>query len=320
MRVSRFIFLHLKFIKWNGISRTKLKTIFRTLIVAETVILQKLRGHDSEIVSLQWSMIKSTPPLPKETEVVVQCAAEATEKTDEKSPMKSGNAKDTKQSSKSKLEKTDKKPTRREPPKPIVDAGDMFDIYSYDYLEDEFGTISTTRPATHEEPPVEDHTLDTHNENFNFAEECQTLREQIRAGNKSDSDDSYGYSTTKAESAVNMSDIRNMMKARSPVQDGSIELSDVLDLPAEAEADVLSNRSTIGSSHNTTEIAELEDVIKDLKINEGTATKSDGIVYLASGAQESCIVIWNAQTGAICDRIQLKSQARSKIPSEYKHL
>lgn len=284
--------------------------------------MQKLRGHDAEIVSLQWTMIKPPASLPEESTVDVQPAAEVIENI-EKTPIKKAATKDLKQSSKSKSEKSDKKPTRREPPKPIVDAGDMFDIYSYDYLEEEFGTISSTRPSTHEAAPGEDHSTDTHNENFNFAEECQTLREQIRAGNKSDSDDSYGYSTTKAESAVNMADIRKMMKARSPVQDDSIDLSDAADAAdatdSPPEVDSLSNRSTIGSSHNTTEINELEDVIKDLNINEETAIKSDGIVYLASGAQESFIVIWNAQTGAICDRIQLKSQGRSKIPSEYRN-
>lgn len=215
-------------------------------------------------------------------------------------------------SSTSKSDKTsEKKPRRREAPKPIVDAGDMFDIHSYDYLEEEFGTISSiTRSVdSYADKPADDHKS---NENFNFVEECQTLRERIRAGNQSDSDESVNQFVR--ETAVGISDIQNMMASRSPIHDGSIDVSVSSDSPA--ELDEFSNRSTIGSSHNTTEIAELEDVIKDLNINEKMVDKSFSTVYLASGAQESCVVVWNTQTGAISDRIELKSQGKSKIPSK----
>lgn len=285
-------------------------------------MLQKLRGHDSEIVSLQWTLIESLPSAPppppssskEEGKALIQPLAETVEKT----PTKNLAPKAT--PSKTKIDKTaEKKSTRREPPKPIVDAGDMFDIHSYDYLEEEFGTISSSsRPAPRDsyDNEPEDHKLSKNNENFNFVEECQTLREHIRAGNESDSDDADG-SSANGQPSVNMTDIRNMMKARSPgeVQDNSIVLSDDSIDPV----DELSNRSTIGSSHNTTEIAELEDVIKDLNINEAAVGKSNGIEYLASGAQESFVVIWNAQTGDVCDKIQLKSQGRMKIPSKHFH-
>lgn len=87
---------------------------------------------------------------------------------------------------------------------------------------------------------------------------------------------------------------------------------------ATTEIDDLSNRSTIGSSHNTVEIAEPEEVIENLNINDATLSASDanGFDYLASGAQESSIVIWNTEDGTIVDKIQLKCQGRMEIPSK----
>lgn len=268
-------------------------------------------------MSLQWTILTSTSASTSANDEARAIAPpsegpELVEKTPSKHKVQKENVpSETSSTSKPKWEKTaNKKPTGREPPKPIVDAGDMFDIHSYDYLEEEFGTMTSypSRSAQSSKEPTESEDRKTNNENFDFAEECQTLRDKIRAGNQSDSDDS-DYNASN-QSAVNMSDIRNMI-AKNPVKDDSIVVSDDSDEPP----DEFSNRSTIGSSHNTTEIAELEDVIKDLNIIEDAVKETDGIVYLASGAQESFVVIWNAQTGAVSDKIQMK-QGRSKIPSK----
>lgn len=210
-------------------------------------------------------------------------------------------------------QKTDKSQKKREPPKPIVDASDMFDIHSYDYLEDEFGTISgqvsnencvdTNAPG----PPTRNN-----NQHFNFFEECQTLREQIACTeNQSSSDESNDDCNDR--SAVNMTDIREFMENKSLQEDSIMQSNGSDDL---IEVDALSNHSTIGSSHNTTEIVELEEVINNLNINEETSIDSNDCIYLASGAQESSVIIWNIQTGDISDKIQLKSEkGRAKIPS-----
>lgn len=326
--------------------------------------MQTLRGQDSEIVSLQWTLIElppsptPLPPLPSKQKVdTIPSVSEDTLKVP--TPSKMGRpSKNVSSAPKSPIydRATKKTDGRREPPKAIVDAGDMFDIHSFDYLEDEFGAISagrrnvTTRGQPNNDDddddavePNEHNKSTTNNENFNFIEECQTLREQIRTGgdgddggggggdddNQSDSDYSCQRGEGGASSggvkrnqlAVNMSDIQDMMKNRNPIVDGSIVLSDDNDSGnmASCEIDDLSNRSTIGSSHNTVEIAELEDVIQNLNINDVTlsaASDSNGIVYLASGAQESCIVIWNTEDGSIIDKIQLKCQGRVKIPSK----
>lgn len=325
----------------------------------DNIVLQTLRGQDSEIVSLQWTLIES-PPIPTPTPTptpslmppkqkvdAIQTVSEDTLKVPTPSKMLTP-SKTASSAPKSPIydrasKRVDK--SRREAPKPIVDAGDMFDIHSFDYLEDEFGAISANsrrtarargQPANNIDDEDDDNDNDderssqnkntVNNENFNFIEECQTLREQMRTGgdNQSDSDDSCqrggGAAAKRNQVAVNMSDIQDMMKNRSPIPDGSIVLSDDNDSGnmASCEIDDLSNRSTIGSSHNTVEIAELEEVIENLNINDATISASDpnGIVYLASGAQESSIVIWNSEDGNIVDKIQLKSQGRVKIPSK----
>lgn len=214
-------------------------------------------------------------------------------------------------------EKNDKKEKRREPPKAIVDAGDMFDIHSYDYLEEEFGTISSCKSNWKPTRDNTSHKSTANNANFNFMEECQSLQEQIKAGNDSDFEGAQNQNSASNQSGVNMTDIRNMQRARASFLNESIELPDGPDGADESdEVDELSNRSTIGSSHNTTEIAELEDEIKDLNINETSAKGTNGTVYLASGAQESYIVIWNPETGTILKQIQFKLQGRTKIPSK----
>lgn len=315
--------------------------------------MQTLRGHDSEIVSLQWALIEApplaVPPLPKPKGEANQSVSEDFLKvpTTSKvaSPSKTGSSAPKSPTANRATKRID---ARREPPKPIVDAGDMFDIHSFDYLEDEFGAISSNsrRAAKARDGPSnnddDDDAGDEHNkstvinENFNFIEECQTLREQIRGGsdgdvagtsggcdNQSDSDDSCqrssGAGPKKNRIAVNISDIQDMIKNRGAIADGSLVLSDDNDSGnmESCEMDDLSNRSTIGSSHNTVEIAELEDVIQNLNINDAPLTSTDpnDIVCLASGAQESSIVIWNTEDGSIVDKIQLKSQGRVKIPS-----
>lgn len=313
----------------------------------DNIVMQTLRGHDSEVVSLQWTLIES-PALPasqlpqkqKGDVGVIPSVSEDFLKV----PSTSKSVSPSKTVSTAPKSPTSNRATkrinaRREPPKPIVDAGDMFDIHSFDYLEEEFGTISSTsrakaRGQSNNDGNDEDDDADESNqhnksaidnENFNFIEECQTLRDQIRGGGEGgaeggcDNDDAGSSSGFKRNQiAVNISDIQDMMKHRGPMADGSIVLSDDSGNMESCEMDDLSNRSTIGSSHNTVEIAELEDAIQNLNTIDTpfTNTDSSDIICLASGAQESCIVIWNTEDGSVVDKIQLKCEGRVKIPSK----
>lgn len=267
--------------------------------------MQRLRGHDSDVVSLQWTLFKGKSQEKFKTN-------ESNFETPEKRYIKKNDATPSTSTSKSKYNKRKPEPKQknREPPKPIVDAGDMFDIHSYDYLEEEFGTISS-KISSKTDAVDDEKKLASPNENFNFVEECQTLRDKIRTTEiDSDSDGSYGYNMTKDQSAVNMSDIQKFMANKGPNKNDSIELSDDADEPT--GIDEISNLSTIGSSHNATEIVELEEVLKDMNINDD----DNGTIYLVSGAQESSVIVWNIETGDISDIIELKSEkGRPKIPS-----
>lgn len=298
--------------------------------------MRHLRRHDSEIVSLQWTLIEpefnekvKTGFKPEIVEnetvqpenVIPKVATPSKRSASNSTTVKSVTPQSTPSKSETKNtpkldqeEKNDKKEKRREPPKAIVDAGDMFDIHSYDYLEEEFGTISSCKSNWKPTRDNTSHKSTANNANFNFMEECQSLQEQIKAGNDSDFEGAQNQNSASNQSGVNMTDIRNMQRARASFLNESIELPDGAD--ESDEVDELSNRSTIGSSHNTTEIAELEDEIKDLNINETSAKGTNGTVYLASGAQESYIVIWNPETGTILKQIQFKLQGRTKIPSK----
>lgn len=294
-------------------------------------MLQKLRGHDSEVVSLEWTLIHSaaTPSeakasTPSENESIApvepsaktQSGNQALPELKLSTPTKTVLPRSFQAHSSATKVKIDKIPeqkiSRRDRPQPIVDADDMFDMHSYDYLEDEFGAVSSTRSATPSRSEIKGRESNKDNENFNFIEECQTLREKI-TNNDSDSDDSYEYTSSQNLSAVNMSDIRNMIQKICVNPNESLLISDDL-----GEVDKLSNLSTIGSSHNTTEIAELEDVIKDLNINddEKDDIEAADTVYLASGAQESFVVIWDAEAGTIADKIHVKAHGRLQIPSK----
>lgn len=254
----------------------------------ESSVLHKLRSHDSEIVSLHWTSWK---PSIAEPNNVVSGVTERLSKLEVSKPPKT--------------EKTPKreKEKGREPPKPIVDAGDMFDIHSFDYLEEEFGTIAESEKSREkldksvDESATADRNSGTKNENFDFAEACQSLREQIRS-NQSDTD---GSETNCDISALNISDIKDLSSqdacssAYGSEPDTNVSDSENVD---ESQAEVEPNQAEPESS-------ELEAQEKET-------------IYLASGAQEPFVVIWNVDNGSIHDKIQLKPQpGKSPIPSKY---
>lgn len=263
----------------------------------QSTILQRLRAHDTEIVSLEWMRITADDAQPIEITVEPPRLIKRAECRKPAMP-------------------------RRDAPQPIVDEGDMFDIHSFDYLEEEFGTISKpVRPRD-----VDDSTIDgdsiagtgkgiVNNENFDFAEACESLREQIA----SERDQADGEPLPDDEcSAVNMSDIKRVVKD-SVIDDGSINFSDSdkEEKTNTTEDDVAkaSIRSTIGSNRdvNELELAEIENALTELEIN----VKESGSIYLASGAQESFVIIWDVSNGSISDKLQLKVQhGKMAIPSK----
>lgn len=263
--------------------------------VKQSTVLQRLRAHDTEIVSLEWMRI--TPDDAQPIEIPI-----------EPRPIKRAEC---------------RKPStlRRDAPQPIVDDGDMFDIHSFDYLEDEFGTIS--KPLRSGD--VADLSIDSDisvgtgkgivndNANFNYVEACESLRDQM-VGEREDAEKE---SRPDDEcSAVNMSDIQRAV-TEGAIGDGSIVISESDNEVVSAEVDDVakdSNRSTIGSSHDVNEFNDLENALNELEIAD---IKASGSIYLASGAQESFVVIWDVSDGSISDKLQLKVQhGKMAIPSK----
>lgn len=262
--------------------------------VKQSTVLQRLRAHDTEIVSLEWMRI--TPDDAQPIEIPV-----------ESRQIKRAEC---------------RKPTmpRRDAPQPIVDDGDMFDIHSFDYLEEEFGTITKpVRPRDNEDSTIEEvNEVGTgkgivNHADFNFVEACESLRDQI-VGEREEAEKESLLAESEC-SAVNMSDIQRVV-TDSVIADGSIQFSESENGGGdvgEDDATKASIRSTIGSSHDANELADIETELTELKIS----VDESGKVYLASGAQESFVIIWNVNDGSISDKLQLKVQhGKMAIPSK----
>lgn len=312
-------------------NRARLETDFGSFIVSDATILHRLRSHDSEITSFQWMRTKGlasdakkslskapttsvieTPPSPSSANILSKTSSEmplilADRGVCEHTPSKLvgsilGSTSTTTPKHRERLTARRPKDKHRETPKAIVDADDMFDMFSYDYEQPEFGVMSKKQQKQQTKNAVLDDTVDiedkqrnvaTGNANFDFVEACQSLRTQIELAKNEETD------AGDEASAVNMSDIRGMT---GPYLDQSL--------------DALSIQSTIGSSLNQSELAELEQVIQSLKISDDME-KAPAVIYLASGSVESCVCIWDIGTGRIADKIQFKSSHnRPPIPSK----
>ena len=205
-----------------------------------------------------------------------------------------------------------KKCNRRDAPKAIVDLDDIFDVHSYDYLEEEFGTLSRPKTTIEEEEVVNKETV-PNNENFNFVEACQTLKEDITGNVKDEESDSE-----PRYDAVNLSDIR---RAKVNVGDLTAEISN-LDISAgeetisvsENDGPNLDDLADSVSTENT--FVESEDAAVGGNTERPANETKNGKVYLASGSQESFVIIWDTETGSVSQRIQLKTHGKMAVPSE----
>lgn len=266
-------------------------------------VTHKLRGHDTDIVSLEWMLLDKTVVI-TESDVIDNRVINTPGKNSD--PIRRRKI--------------------REPPKPIVDADDMFDIYSYDYSGEEFGTITSSKKnaddlhaESFEEKIVNEQVENVNNENFDFVEACQTLREEITA-TKSDNQPNE----QKEALSVNISDVRKTVKLPEHKSDTEVSLdsSNVSYSDTKKSVEEMSNRSTLGSSHGEVEIAEIQNKLDSLELNGKLAVakevaKDERQFYLASGAQEPVVTIWDINTGNVCKKIQLKTHSgKLAIPSK----
>ncbi|XP_058451329.1 protein rigor mortis isoform X2 [Malaya genurostris] len=122
-------------------------------------VLHNLRGHDREIVSIEWMRVpvRSQPPVDNWR--------------GEERPKKEARKKKDK-----KVEETPKKPDSNSTP--AVDTSDIFDIYDYNEQEEEFGTIVDHVTSSYDKQDRFRDKVHT-TEGFNFLEACQNLKEDI---------------------------------------------------------------------------------------------------------------------------------------------
>ncbi|KAJ6642190.1 Protein rigor mortis, partial [Pseudolycoriella hygida] len=198
--------------------------------VSDLSVLHKLRGHDAEITSIDWIEFDTNPPVAERS----------------------------------------KKVARSRKPQPIVDSSDIFDIYSYDYLEDEFGTLRDVNPSIEEPKPL----IVASNENFDFVEACQNLKEDIlRPKNPED------YEDDRSENS---------------------ELRNETDESGDSDDDVDGNESV--------RQVDIED-----KSDESPKSRCDSnsVLCIATASREPFVWIWDLNSGAALEKIKLKSSLKS---------
>lgn len=180
-------------------------------------LLFRLRGHDSEITSLDFMKIEHN------------------------------------------FEKKSKKKKEKNIEKVCVEE-DLFDVYSTDHYENEFGTIRDTRSLFSDEQNRDAVGI---NENFNFVEECQNLKEAICGTDSS-----------------NENDVSNNEKLKDFV---------------------VVTKDEIDPDHDDLSFIDLPN--------------SEEQIYLASGAKDSNIWIWNVSNGNAIETIPMRTPKNSILSS-----
>lgn len=206
------------------------------LLPTDLSILHKLRGHDTEITSIDWIKLSN---------FASTAAARA-----------------------KKVAKTRRKP------QPIVDSGDMFDIYSFDYLENEFGTLSDVNPIVEE--PKQQLNIQN-NEGFDFVEACQNLKEDILRPDNPEADE---------ENEVHQSEI----------PENGTDGSEHSDCRSE---DFVAVNETL----RQLDLTDRADV-------SAIETESDTILSIVTASREPVIWIWDLNAGAALEKVAFKSSPK----------
>lgn len=218
-------------------------------------ILHKLRGHDTEITSIDWIKLSNCTSSSN-------CTTSNCTSTDTSTVA-------------TRTKKVAKSQSRRKP-QPIVDSGDMFDIHSFDYLENEFGTLSNVN-RIQEEP--KQHLNIQNNESFDFVEACQSLKEDILRPTNPEADE---------ENEVHRSDI----------PEAGSDGSDRSDCRSEDFVDVNQSLRQL----------DLEDRDHKSPMNKPEA---DTILSVVTASREPFFWIWDLNSGAALEKISYKTSHKA---------
>lgn len=241
--------------------------------VIDKVILHRLRGHDAVITCLDWMQLTIDTPV----------AGKPVSSRENKSPIAESE-------NRPKAIATSKEIRLRGQPTPIVDPDDAFDIYDFDDGADEFGVISRATYAT-----VEDNKRDAakSNENFNYVEACQNLMEDILQGPQI-AEAVDVEANHKLSIASNMDD----SLIASDFEKLSMSATD-LESVKQPNADVSNELSTTIALGNSSDESFVH-------VEESPKAVAKKVTFLASGATDANIWMWNADTGSAVHKIQLK--------------
>lgn len=192
----------------------------------EKMVLFQLRGHDLAITSMEWLIYDESSTNTKKIKTPVKNAASIND----------------------------------------VVVEDIFDIYSTEGLEEEFGTIrdNVTSLIDNEENNF-GKDIAKSNENFNFVEECNNLRDMIKSNNDN----------VVVEESISP-DAKDFVIVESNPSDD----------------DFFSDQS------------------------EAKCGADDKLIYLATGARDTMIWVWDIDNGIAVDKIVMVSNKNSPLPSK----
>ncbi|XP_055597200.1 protein rigor mortis [Uranotaenia lowii] len=139
--------------------------------IKDMTILYTMRGHDKEIVSIDWMQV---PVIPED------CSASW--RREERPKI---------EARKKKERDSDENPPQVENPPAeaaVADASDIFDIYDYNENEEEFGTIIDRETSSYNKRDRFRDKIHT-TEGFNFLEACQSLKQDIIEAQKQENEE-----------------------------------------------------------------------------------------------------------------------------------
>lgn len=151
----------------------------------------------------------------------------------------------------------------------------MFDIYSFDDLHDEFGTISDVNPIP-EEPKL---LSIQSSEGFDFVEACQSLKDDILRPNNPEADE---------ETEVHKSEI--------PEFDS--DDSHQSDCPSE-------DFVAVNDSLRQLDLKDRDDESPRIQ------SESETVLALATASREPFVWIWDLNSGAALEKISFKSSQKA---------
>lgn len=230
--------------------------------------MQILRGHDTEISCLDWMVFKLPPVTAK---------------------------------------KSVKNQKKRNRPRPVADTSDLFDIYSFDHLDDEFGTMIDKKVKVPYNTNIDDTIIDEstiaetsptiqNNEKFNFIEACQSLKDDILLGTKS--------TTNNINIEVKSNDIIIAKQANNSNSNDSSCISNESD----------NNNGAVGGDDLLHEFEEINESFDETDTDDDDDRHDNNIVecqekfcVASSGISDSHICLWDVKAGIGMQQIKVKT-------------